>query len=95
METYQLVMVAGVAIGIIVRTLGPYLAAMFNDGAKFEFKYLVSAVVSAFVGVAGGSFVLPIISPDMPWIAALWLGITTGYAVQSASRHLEKSAGAP
>lgn len=90
MEVYNYVVVAGVLIGVFARTVFPYILKLSTGDAQFEWKFLRSAAVGAAMGVFAGGAAIPMVAPDTAWPAALWLGITTGYSLQSAARHVEK-----
>jgi acyl-coenzyme A thioesterase PaaI-like protein len=81
-----------VCIGVFARTVLPYLLKLTKGEVKFDWVYLRSAAVSAVLGVLGGGLILPAIDPAMQPAAAIWLGISTGYAVQGVARSVEKAA---
>jgi hypothetical protein len=87
----NLFLVLGVCIGVFARTVLPYLLKLSQGSVKFDLVYLRSAGVSAVLGVLGGGLILPQIDPAAPWQTALWLGISTGYAVQGMARSVEKA----
>ena len=88
---YNYWMLLGVLIGVLLRTIGPYLVKLAQGGAKFDIIYLRSAIVAAIFAVLGGGFTLPALAPDAPPQVAIWLGISTGYALQSIIRTGEKA----
>jgi len=47
-------------------------------------------VVGAFLSAATAGLAVPIAGDGLTPFAALWLGATTGYAFQTAVRHVEK-----
>jgi hypothetical protein len=89
--TFNIYLIIGVCIGVFARTVLPYLLKLTQGAVAFDWVYLRSALVSAVLGVFGGGLILPQIDPSAPWITALWLGISTGYATQGLARSVEKA----
>jgi uncharacterized membrane protein YeaQ/YmgE (transglycosylase-associated protein family) len=92
MNVYLLI---GVLLGIILRTVGPYLLQLGKPGSQpFNAKYLLDAVVGAALSLGTGAVVLPVIDPTIqPWMA-FWVGLTTAITMQSASRTVTKAVAA-
>lgn len=87
---FNFMVLMGVLIGVFIRTAGPYLMRWADGKVAFDPIYLRSAVLAAITGVLGGGYAIPALAPDLPWSAALWIGITTGYMWQSVLREGEK-----
>ena len=63
------------------------------DGFPMAQKGEGSRAIGAALGVLSAGTVIPAVQPGMEWQTALWLGITTGAALQSGVRHWQNRGG--
>lgn len=88
MTTTQLFYLGGVALGVIVRTVGPWLLGVFGGLERFNWQYLRSATIGGLVA-SSGAFTIP--DTDDPAITALSFaaGFGLGVTFQTGARHVE------
>lgn len=87
MNTTQLFYLTGVAAGVIVRTVGPWLLGVFGGLEKFDWQYLKSAAIGAVVA-SGGAWLLPELG-EVNNVGALVTGFGFGVTFQTGARHVE------
>ena len=89
----RMILLAGVVIGVFLRTFGPYLLRVIGGQVEFNMDYFRSAVVGLGLALVTTGLAVPAIEAEMDWGMALWIGITTGYVSQTAVRHVESMGG--
>lgn len=84
----DLVMAAwlGVVLGIAIATFWPYWNVLQSTGAKFEWKYLASGIVSAVISLPTAPAVYAIVVSIVPagleaYVASEWFIFAVGIAV--------------
>ena len=89
-------LILGVLLGVVLRTLGPFLLQLGKPGAQpFNAKFLLDALIGAVLSLATGAVVLPAVDPTINGWGAFWIGLTTAITLQSASRTVAKAAAKP
>jgi len=84
----QMAVIIGVVVGSSMRAIVPYMMRYLKTKEPFDWMYVRSTIAGCALGLFGAGLALPMVA-GMEWQAALWLGISTGYALPSAIRHAE------
>jgi len=82
--------VIGALLGVIARTLVPYLVRLQKDpDLVFDRKYIVSAVSGLILSLIASMFIIGEIDPNI----GLYVGFMEGWALQDMSREAQKILG--
>ena len=83
---------AGWFLGVLIRTLAPYLIKVLDGSVKFDIKYLRSAIASLCMGMLTGAIILPQSNLVMVGVTeTLLAGMTAGFTAQSLSQYIIKA----